>query len=86
MIYSHPCLTASLSLHVFLVGISIPRVSGADDRDRTCDPRFTKPLLYQLSYIGMTAPVYQNNLYPATDHLRSQPGADGSSALVYWKS
>jgi len=26
---------------------------GADDRDRTCDPRFTKPLLYQLSYIGM---------------------------------
>ena len=26
--------------------------SGADGRDRTGDLRFTKPLLYQLSYIG----------------------------------
>ena len=25
---------------------------GADDRARTCDPQFTKLLLYQLSYIG----------------------------------
>lgn len=30
---------------------------GADDRDRTCDPRFTKPLLYQLSYIGKSVGV-----------------------------
>lgn len=26
--------------------------TGADGRDRTDDLRFTKPLLYQLSYIG----------------------------------
>ena len=29
--------------------------TGADGRDRTDDLRFTKPLLYQLSYIGASA-------------------------------
>ena len=29
----------------------------ADERDRTSDPRFTKALLYQLSYIGIF-PIY----------------------------
>ena len=81
MIYSHPCLTASLSLpneakptvfssHPFgkakfrqigtrCCSFSLTHCSkseancGADDRARTCDPRFTKPLLYQLSYIGL---------------------------------
>ncbi len=28
-------------------------IFGADERDRTSDPRFTKALLYQLSYIGI---------------------------------
>ncbi len=29
----------------------------ADERDRTSDPRFTKALLYQLSYIGIASPL-----------------------------
>ena len=32
---------------------------GADGRDRTDDLRFTKPLLYQLSYIGLLAHYYR---------------------------
>lgn len=36
------------------VGCPVLRAkSGADDGTRTCDLRFTKALLYQLSYIGL---------------------------------
>ena len=38
-------------------------LSGADDRARTGDLRFTIPLLYQLSYIGADVP-------PKFVHLR----------------
>ena len=30
---------------------------GADERVRTADPRFTKAMLYQLSYIGITPAI-----------------------------
>ena len=32
-------------------------MAGAPGRDRTRDLRFTKPLLYQLSYKGIALPV-----------------------------
>ena len=38
---------------------------GADDRDRTGDLRFTKPLLYQLSYVGVKC-VYLAYLFVGT--------------------
>ncbi len=31
----------------------MPNMNGANDEIRTRDLRFTKPLLYQLSYIGV---------------------------------
>ena len=39
---------------------------GADDRNRTGDPRFTIPMLYQLSYVGMcTGYVLLDNCFKA---------------------
>jgi hypothetical protein len=35
-----------------LSAIRDPKLKGADDGIRTRDLRFTKPLLYQLSYVG----------------------------------
>ena|ERR1700736_5989016 len=40
----------------FYSGVAAPKAfgAGADDGIRTRDLRFTKPLLYQLSYVGAT--------------------------------
>src|SRR5207245_4566482 len=47
-------------------------IIGAGSRNRTHDQRFTKPLLYQLSYAGMAGilPV------PASRLQRQRPGSD----------
>ena len=34
------------------IGVGFRRKIGADGQTRTADRRFTKPLLYQLSYVG----------------------------------
>ncbi len=54
--------------------------TGADGQDRTDDLRFTKPLLYQLSYIGEIRDCHYATFTPtrkqigtATEHM--QPGA-----------
>src|SRR5882762_5157581 len=49
---------------------------GADDGTRTRNLRFTKPLLYQLSYVGAHGHIPQQNLAPANDRA---PRARGSS-------
>ena len=58
-IYSLPRLTASVSTH------------GAENGTRTHDLRFTKPLLYQLSYIGFYSGVYSTIHFPEknSNHL-----------------
>jgi hypothetical protein len=45
-------LTAALGFQLNFL-MNNEKESGADGRDRTDDLRFTKPLLYQLSYIGL---------------------------------
>ena len=56
--------------------------AGADGRDRTDDLRFTKPLLYQLSYIGLNL-----SIMPATcsESFRScsTPNSFGAGRLSY---
>ena len=53
---------------------------GADDGTRTRNRRFTKPLLYQLSYVGATAGPYRRRTLSAPGNDRAA-APDGSSAL-----
>ncbi len=47
-----------------LFAARLPRVkAGADDGIRTRDLRFTKPLLYQLSYVGVCPVKYLFSLW-----------------------
>ena len=45
-----------------------PGESGADEGTRTLDLRFTKPLLFRLSYIGV------GFIVPPTERLSNRPG------------
>ena len=56
--------------------------TGADGQDRTDDLRFTKPLLYQLSYIGQIREQhYATFLSP-----RKQIDADGDKVAAIPKT
>lgn len=45
--------TRPLPLLICGIRLEVDQTAGAPGRDRTADLRFTKPLLYQLSYKGM---------------------------------
>ena len=49
--------TSLASVTQRLNGKAFSEESGAPGRNRTRDLRFTKPLLYQLSYKGMAVPL-----------------------------
>ncbi len=54
-----PSSTTKIAAAKLFRGHIVNQKTGADGRDRTDDLRFTKPLLYQLSYIGeICAPHY----------------------------
>src|SRR3954467_12845929 len=53
--------------------------SGADDGTRTRNRRFTKPLLYQLSYVGATRRAIPQMTPSAPGNDRARP-LEGSSA------
>ena len=46
-------MRARVEREVFALPLAAGKNDGADDGIRTRDLRFTKPLLYQLSYVGL---------------------------------
>src|SRR5919204_1974760 len=48
--------------------------AGADDGTRTRNRRFTKPLLYQLSYVGAQGHTAERPVAPADDRARPEHG------------
>ncbi len=73
MIYSHPCLTASLSLRkCYFTNYPVFGKDnyGADRGIRTHDPLFTKQPLWPLSYVGKSDVIVANLGLLDNDSLR----------------
>ena len=64
-------------------------VDGADERTRTADLLITSELLYQLSYVGLTGPVFlrpvrARNLAPGSGCChRARPSGDVSNGPFF---
>lgn len=58
-------LSLALSLYANLLSfVSAAVLIAADSRDRSRNPRFAKPLLYQLSYVGVKLRLQQRHPVP----------------------